>query len=66
VNSYPWQRRIIDSNNINWRTKLIGNTKFLDQLQLPKQTALQMSWSATGTSGHSACLVLWRDAYNVV
>jgi hypothetical protein len=66
VNSYPWQRRIIDNSNINWRTKLIGNTKYLDQLQLPKNTALQMSWSADGTTADSKCLVLWRDAYNVV
>lgn len=66
VSSYPWARRIIDSNGINWRTKLIGNTKYLDQLLLPKNTPIPMSWSATGTSEDTQCAVLWHDAYNVI
>lgn len=66
VNSYPWTRRIIDSNGLNWRTTLIGNTKYLDQLHIPTATPLPMSWSATGTTGASGCVVLWRDAYNTV
>lgn len=66
VSSYPWSRRIIDSNGVNWRTKLIGNTKYLDQLILPKNTSIPMSWSATNTSSASKCQVLWHDAYNVI
>lgn len=66
VNSYPWSRRIIDSNNVNGRTWLIGNTRYLDQIHIPPGTPLPMSWSATGTSGASECVVLWRDAYNIV
>lgn len=66
VNSYPWSQRVIDSNGISWRTKLIGQTKYLDQLILPKNTSIPMSWSATNTSGASSCLVLWRDTYNVI
>jgi hypothetical protein len=48
------------------RTTLIGNTKFLDQFVLPKQTPLQMSWSAQSSGPGARCLVLWRDAYNVI
>lgn len=66
VNSYPWSRRIIDSNGINWRTTLIGNSKYLDQLTIPADTSVPMSWVATSTNSDSACLVLWRDAYNTI
>jgi hypothetical protein len=66
VNSYPWSRRIIDSNGVNWRTTLIGNSKYLDQLTIPPDTSVPMSWLATGTNSDSGCLVLWRDAYNTV
>lgn len=66
VNSYPWTRRIIDSNGFNLRTILVGNTKYLDQLQIPADTTVSMSWTATETTGDSACEVLWRDAYQVL
>jgi hypothetical protein len=66
VNSYPWSRRIIDSFNNNLRTTLIGNTLYLDQMQLPPDAPIPMSWTATGTTGASECVVLWRDALNVL
>lgn len=66
VSSYPWSRRIVDSNGINWRTKLIGQTRYLDQLKLPKNTPIPMSWSANDTTDDSQCVVLWHDAYNVI
>lgn len=66
VNSYPWSRRIVDSNSINRRTTLIGNSKYLDQLTIPAGESVPMSWVATGTTSASTCRVLWRDAYNTV
>lgn len=66
VSSYPWSRRIIDSNDLNLRTTLVGSTKYLDQLQIPPGTATPMTFTATGLSGASKCLVLWRDAYHVI
>ncbi|WP_052336148.1 hypothetical protein [Mycobacterium canetti] len=67
VSSYPWQRRIIDSNGVNHRNKLIGNTKYLDKLQLPAATPIGMAWTAQLTDPeNSTCLVLWRDAYSVL
>lgn len=64
ISSYPWQRRVVDSNGINKRRQLIGNTKYLNVPKLPPNTSISMSWSASLTSGDSACLVLWRDAYH--
>jgi hypothetical protein len=45
VSSYPWMRRIVDSNNINWRAALIGSSQYLDQLQIPAQTEVALRWT---------------------
>lgn len=66
VSSYPWARRVIDSNGNNLRTALVGATVYLDLLKIPMLTPLPMSWTATGTTSASSCVVLWRDAYNVL
>lgn len=66
ASGYPWSRRIIDSNGNTLRTKLIGNTKYLDQFVLPLDTPIPMSWAADGTNDDSACLVLWHNAFNVI
>ena len=45
VSSYPWMRRIVDSDGNNWRTKMIGETVYLDQLKLPPNTYIPMRWT---------------------
>ena len=45
VSSYPWMRRIVDSNNVNWRAALIGSSQYLDQLQIPPQTEIALRWT---------------------
>jgi hypothetical protein len=45
VSSYPWMRRIVDSNNVNWRAALIGSSQYLDQLQIPPQTEVALRWT---------------------
>lgn len=45
VSSYPWMRRIVDSNNINWRAALIGTTQFLDQCQIPAGVEVACRWT---------------------
>jgi hypothetical protein len=47
VSSYPWMRRIVDSNNVNWRAALIGSSQYLDQLQIPAQTEVALRWTDT-------------------
>jgi hypothetical protein len=66
VSSYPWSRRIIDSDGNNLRTTLVGSTKYLDQLLIPAGVSVSMSLLATGMSGASDCTVLWKDAYSVL
>lgn len=66
LSSYPWQRRVIDSNGVNWRAKVIGNTKYLDQIRFAAGGDINVSWTATGTAGTSRLYFMWREAYNVV
>jgi len=66
VSSYPWSRRIVDSQGFNRRRALIGNSKYLDRLMIPDGVSVPMSWAATGTNSVSSCTVLWRDAYHTL
>lgn len=66
VSSYPWQRRVIDSDGINWRAKVIGATKYLDQIKFAAGDDINVSWSCTGSSGSTKLYFMWREAYNVV
>lgn len=66
VSSYPWSRRVVDSNGINWRTKLIGDTKYLEQVQFFADESIPVDWDASATDGDSQMYFLWREAYNVI
>jgi hypothetical protein len=64
ISSYPWERRVVDSDGYNWRAKMSGDTKYLDQLSLPLNEVVPMQYT-TGT-GTGQCFVLWRDTYSVL
>jgi len=71
LSSYPWARRIVSApaaggTLVNQRRALVGNTRYLDQITMPAATSVAMKYTASGTTADSGCLVLWRDAYNVV
>src|SRR6516162_9835984 len=59
VSSYPWMRRIVDSNNVNWRAALIGSSQYLDQLQIPPQTEIALRWT-------DQSLVTWTELPNTM
>lgn len=66
VSSYPWQRRVVDSNNVNHRSDLIGDTLYLDQIQFLEFSSLPVSWVCDGSGVSTQLFFLWREAYNVV
>lgn len=66
ISSYPWLRRVVDSNGINWRSQVIGDTLFLDQLIFYADTEIAVSWTATGTTSDSSMYFLWRENYHVI
>lgn len=51
VSSYPWGRRIVDSNGINYRTKLIGSTQYLDELRFPAGEEIPVRWTDDANGG---------------
>lgn len=65
ISSYPWQRRVVDSNGINHRAAVVGDTKFLDQINFEAGDTIPISWTATGTDSNTQLHFLWREAYNV-
>ena len=68
ISSYPWSRRYVDSNNVNRRTEIVGDTKYLDQIIFPAESTLDVSWTAAGgsTTSDSQLYFMWREAYNVI
>lgn len=66
ISSYPWQRRVMDSDGVNWRAKVIGDTKYLDQILFTADTSISISWTCTGSDVSSQLFFLWREAYNVI
>jgi len=63
ISSYPWMRHIIDSNNINWRTALIGSSPYLDQLLLPADTDTVCTWTSSTAEGE--VYLYWREAWHI-
>lgn len=66
ISSYPWMRRVVDSNDINWRAKVIGNTKYLDQIQFAAGASIPVSWTCSDANENTQLYFLWREAYNVI
>jgi hypothetical protein len=67
VSSYPWARRVVDTNNINWRSQVIGATQYLSDIVFPVDSSLDISWTCTGTTNSNTQMYfLWREAYNIL
>lgn len=66
ISSYPWMRRYIDSDDLNRRTEIIGDTLYLDQIRFYAGTNVDVSWTADDTTSASQIYFLWRESYNVI
>ena len=47
ISSYPWNRRIVDSNRVNHSADMIGDTQYLDRLKLPCGVPVPVRWTST-------------------
>ena len=45
ISSYPWSRRVINSERRNLSTRMIGNTEYLDVLRIPSNTDVPVRWT---------------------
>jgi predicted nucleotidyltransferase len=66
ISSYPWQRRVIDSEGFNWRAKVVGATKYLDQIKFAAGDEIDVSWTCGGATAATGLYFMWREAYNVI
>lgn len=66
ISSYPWQRRVIDSNGISLAAYIVTDRPYLDTIRFPYRKLHTISWHGTGTNSESRMRVLWRDAYQVM
>lgn len=46
ISSYPWQRRVINSDRLNLSANLSGDTRYLDKLILPAKTFTFIRWTS--------------------
>lgn len=45
ISSYPWSRRVINSERRNLSTRMIGNTEYLDVLKIPSNIDVPVRWT---------------------
>lgn len=64
ISSYPWERRIVRSDGINLRPKLV--TPYLDQVYLYPGFNGQLTLTGTDTNASTFVSVGWREAYNTL
>jgi len=46
VSSYPWMRRAVNSNRINLAANMIGNSQYLDRMQIPYNQVVPIRWTS--------------------
>jgi hypothetical protein len=66
VSSYPWMRRVVDSNGFSRRAEVIGDTLYLDQIQFAAGNNMNVHWTCDDSNSSTGLYVLWRETYNVL
>jgi hypothetical protein len=69
ISSYPWLRRVVrDTGSIlvSERASLVGDTQYLDQIVFKEGDSINVSWTASATTGTSKLHFAWRETQNVV
>lgn len=61
ISSYPWSRRIVNSDGVNLSANLTGDGRFLDKGIVPAGQSTSVSWTGGGSLHFS-----WRNAYSVI
>ena len=46
ISSYPWQRRIVNSNRENLTADIIGKSQYLDKLRVPSGVPVAVRWTS--------------------
>lgn len=63
VSTYPWERRIVNSDGQNLAPVAGGTTPYLNEIKIPPYQTTRVGLSGTGTNSNTKAYVLWREAY---
>ena len=66
ISSYPWERRVVDSNGLSLAAYIVTDKPYLDTIKFPKKTPMGLSFNATGTNADSKLVLAWQDAWQVM
>jgi hypothetical protein len=66
ISSYPWSRRIINSDGLSLAAYNTSEDPYLDKIKFQAATPTQCSWTGTGFTGATNVKLFWRDAYQVM
>lgn len=64
INTYPWTRRVMDSDGLNVAPLLIGTSPYLDEIVIPPSASTEVGFSGSSTTAATKMAVLWREAYS--
>lgn len=63
ISSYPWDRRIVNSDGLNLSASLVATSPYLDEIIFQARSSKGVGLSGSSTTGSTQMFVLWRDAY---
>lgn len=66
INTYPWTRRVVDSDGFNVAPLMIGTSPYLDELLLMPNTTTGVGFSGANTTTATKMVVQWREAYHTL
>ena len=66
ISSYPWARRIVNSDGLSLAAYNSSADPYLDKIKFQAGVTTQISWTGTGLTGASNIKLFWRDAYQVM
>jgi hypothetical protein len=66
ISSYPWERRVVDSNGISLASYIVTDRPYLDTIRFPYNSPTVISWTGTSLGAGSNMRFMWHDAYQVM
>lgn len=66
ISSYPWERRVVDSNGISLAAYIVTDRPYLDTIRFPDHVPTVISWTGTSLAAGSKMRLLWHDGYQVM
>lgn len=66
ISSYPWERRVVDSDGLSLAAKIVTDRPYLDTIRYPVNEDFLISWTAASLNSDSRLRLLWHDAYQVM